>query len=270
MNKLLIVDGHNYLYRSYFGVPSSAKLKNGLQVNAFYGFLSSLRKVYEYVKPSNIIVVFDSETGVSEKVKSHTNYKQNRDYSETGMFKQLPVIKQALEFMNIIYVEDSGYEGDDVIGSITKKGSKSGEVYISSQDNDFLQLIDKNISVLFSKKGDILTYSLSYFKKEWGIDTSLYLDYLSLKGDPSDNILGVKGIGKKTALKLVSKYGDIENILCNSKNRYILENKSLIRKNKTFLKINCDLDIRYKLKEFDAEKVLLNSNEILKILKYTD
>ena len=145
MNKTLIIDGHNYLYRSYYGVPSSAKLPNGLQVNAYYGFLSLLKKIYEYVAPSNIIVIFDSETGIKEKISKNSEYKQNRDYSDISMFKQLPIIKQALDFMNISYIEHPEYEADDVIGSIAKKESADSKVYISSQDRDFFQLIEESV-----------------------------------------------------------------------------------------------------------------------------
>ncbi|HAM37155.1 MAG: polymerase I protein [candidate division WS6 bacterium GW2011_GWC1_36_11] len=270
MNRLLTIDGHNYLYRSYFGIPSTAKLKNGLQVNAFYGFFSLLRKAYQYVKPSEIIVVFDSENGVQGKLLKSENYKQNRDYSNTGMFKQLPIIKEALEYIGIPYIENPDYEGDDVIGSIAKKESKVSDVYISSQDNDFLQLIDENIFVLSDKKGKVITYTKEYFEKIWGIESYLYLNYLSLKGDPSDNILGVKGIGKKTALKLVEQYKLLENILQKSDNKYLKGNEELVKKNKEFLRINCDLNLKYELKEFDNDKILQNSSEILRILKYTN
>jgi len=269
MNRLLIIDGHNYLYRSYFGIPSTAKLKNELQVNAFYGFFSLLRKAYQYVKPSKIIVVFDSENGVQEKLLKSENYKQNRDYSDTGMFKQLPIIKEALEYMGIPYIESPDYEGDDVIGSIAKKESKVSDVYISSQDNDFLQLIDENIFVLSDKKGKVITYTKEYFEEIWGIEPYLYLDYLSLKGDPSDNVFGVKGIGKKTALKLVEQYKCLENILQNSDNKYLKGNEELVKKNKEFLRINCDLKVKYKLVDFDSVKILSNSNDILTSLKYS-
>ncbi len=270
MNKLLIIDGHNYLYRSYFGIPSTAKLKNGLQVNAFYGFFSLLRRAYEYVKPSQIIVVFDSENGIRGKVLESGNYKQNRDYSDTGMFKQLPIIKQALEYIGIPYVENPHYEGDDVIGSIAKKESKVSNVYISSQDNDFLQLVDNHIFVISEKKGKMTKYTKESFEDNWGIEPCLYLDYLSLKGDPSDNVLGVKGIGKKTALKLVMQFKFVENILQNSDNKYLKGNEELVKKNEEFLRINCDLDLKYGLKDFDKEKILLGSNEILKFLEYSD
>lgn len=261
MNKILIIDGHNYLYRSYYGVPSSAKLPNGIQVNAYYGFLSLLRKIYLHTEPISIIVVFDSQTGIEDKIKENRNYKQNRKYLDTGMFKQLPIIKQALEYMGISYLENPQYEADDVIGSIAKKEIRNGKVYISSQDKDFFQLIDKNINILRSEKGDIIKYDIKYFKEKYGFSSNRYLEYISIKGDSSDNIKGIKGVGEKTAFKIIN---DSEDVL--KSNLFDSKDRELIRKNIEFLKIDCNLSLDYSFKRVCGEKVMMSSNEILKIL----
>lgn len=257
MKGTLLIDGHNYLFRSYYGVPSSAKLPNGLQVNAYYGFMSLVRKMSELTHPKNILVVFDSETGIKEKVLKNSSYKQNRKYIDTGMFSQLPIIKQALDYLNIAYIEHPDYEGDDVIGSIARQESESKNVYIASQDKDFFQLIDNRTSVLRTEKGEIVEYSKEVFKDRYGFDSDRYLEYLSLLGDPSDNIKGIYGIGKKTAYKLV----------CN--NEGLLENEEFIiaKQNYDFLKINNSLKISYSFKDFSEEKLQISSNEILKKLK---
>ncbi len=278
MDKLLIVDGHNYLYRAYYGVPSVAKLKNGLQVNAFYGFLSYLRKNILHLQPNKVIVVFDTETGIQGKLEQDEEYKQNRDYTGTSMFEQLPIIKSALEHLGITYIEDPNNEGDDVIASIANKKSKDVESIISSQDKDFFQVIKDNIYVLRDEKVkdgakysyNKITYTEEKFIERWDFSPKYYLDYLSLKGDPSDNIKGVKGIGKIRASRLVREYGDIEDVIKNSKESRILGNENLMRKNKDFLKIKTDVDINCKLKDIDKSKVFSSSNEILKILNYFD
>lgn len=267
MNKLLIIDGHNYLYRSYYGIPSSAKLKNGLQVNAYCGFLSLLRKTYEYVKPSNIIIIFDSETGTEEKINENSKYKQNRDYSDTGMFEQLPIIKQALDFINISYMEHPDYEADDVIGSIAKKESVDSKVYISSQDKDFFQLVNKSISVLRTEKGKIVEYDNNEFEKQYGFNSNRYLEYISLLGDPSDNIKGVKGIGKKIAFKIISEQ---RYVLKDINNPLLLENIDLVKNNIEFLRINSALALKYIFSVFSEDKLLMNSNEVLKELNMYD
>ena len=280
MNKLLIIDGHNYLYRAYYGVPSAAQLPNGIQINAFYGFFSCLRKNIRNINPNNIIVVFDSETGIQNKIEVKNNYKQNRDYSDTGMFEQLPIIKKALEYIGINYVEDSTNEGDDVIGSIAYKASSNKEVYISTQDQDFFQLITEKISVLRDERVlnpktnkniyNPVIYTEESFKRKRKFPPQNYLDYIALKGDPSDNIVGVEGIGKVRASKLVIQNGDIDKIIENSKEKRLIGKEQLIRENKIFLRISTDLDIKYNLSAFDNKKLFASSNEILKALEYTD
>jgi DNA polymerase I len=266
MNKTLIIDGHNYLYRSYYGIPSSAKLPNGTQVNAYYGFLSLLRKTYDYIKPQDIILIFDSETGTKDKVNKNTDYKQNRDYTDTGMFKQLPIIKKALEYIHIAYIEHPDYEADDVIGSIAKKEAESSKVYISSQDRDFFQLLDKNISILRTEKGKVVEYNNDTFEKRYGFNSNRYLEYLSLLGDSSDNIKGVNGVGKKTAFKIISENKSV----LESDNRLLLENIHIVKSNLKFLKIDCVLSISYTLKQYSKENLLMNSNEILRELNMYD
>jgi DNA polymerase-1 len=263
MDKTLIIDGHNYLYRSYYGIPSAAKLPNGLQVNAYYGFMSLLRKSYRYISPKNIVVIFDSETGTKRKVEKNHNYKQNREYVDTDMFKQLPMIKDALDYINIHYIEHPNYEADDVIGTIALKKSEDGEVYISSQDKDFSQLINNNIFVLRREKGKFVEYNPQTFFKKFNFNSNRYLEYLCLIGDPSDNIRGVKGIGKKTALKLIKKNN---HILEEKSNQLLLRGKRELCQNLKFLRISSDLDIEFTFKEVDEERLGMSSNDILKEL----
>jgi DNA polymerase-1 len=266
MDKTLIIDGHNYLYSSYYGIPSAAKLPNGTQVNAYYGFLSLLRKAYNHIKPQSIIVIFDSETGIKEKVSKNKDYKQNRKYLDTGMFKQLPMIKQALEYMNVSYIEHPEYEADDVIGSVAKRESTNNKVYISSQDKDFFQLINKTISVVRTEKGERVEYDNRIFEEKYGFSSDRYLEYLSLLGDPSDNIRGVKGIGEKTAFKIISENKDI----LEDDNPLLLASIDKVRSNLEFLKINNSLPLEYVFKTYCERKVMMSSNEILKELGMYD
>lgn len=274
MNKsLVIIDGHNYLYRAYYGIPASAVLPNGMKVNAYYGFMSFLRKIVEEYSPKQLLVVFDSEKGVLRKQRNNPNYKNNRNYEDKQIFEQLEIIKKVLRHCRIEFVEDQRFEADDVIGSFSRSYSKSGNfVYISSNDSDFIQCVKENIVLLKSVRGKYVEYTRDYVEKEFGFIPSLYLDYLSLKGDSSDNIEGVPGIGKKTAIKLIQKYKGIEKIFdasdTNSKIlRLVKENKKKVISNKEFLKINDHLEIKIELKYIN-ENLLLGktSNEILKEL----
>jgi DNA polymerase I len=274
LNKnLIIIDGHNYLYRAYYGIPASAVLPNGTKVNAYYGFMSFLRKVVEEYNPKQLLVVFDSERGIEQKQKSNPNYKNNRNYEDKQIFEQLEIIKKALKYCEIDFLEDQKFEADDVIASLSSIYSRSGNfVYISSNDSDFIQCIEENVVLLKSVRGKYVEYTMDYVEKEFGFIPPLYLDYLSLKGDPSDNIDGVPGIGKKTGIKLIQKYKGIEKIFdasnTNSKIlRLVKENKDRVRSNKEFLKINDNLKIETEIKYINTDLLLgKTSNEILKEL----
>src|SRR5690242_10520172 len=158
MNKLLIIDGHNYLYRAYYGLPKAIVFPNGKQGNAYYGFLSFLRKAIADIKPNHVIVTFDSETGTKSKLETNQEYKQNRNYTEETLWEQLPIIKKALEYIQIPYIEHPDYEADDIIGSIANQESLNRKVYISSGDKDFFQLINDNIHIVRNEKGENIIY----------------------------------------------------------------------------------------------------------------
>lgn len=275
MNKnLIIVDGHNYLYRAYYGIPSSATLPNGTKINAYYGFMSFLRKVANKYKPNKLLVVFDSEKGISQKKKDNPDYKSNRNYIDKQIFEQLRIIKRALEYCKIKFIEDQRFEADDIIGSLSRIYSNSKYfVYISSNDNDFIQCVRNNIVLLKSVRGKDVEYTKKHIEEEFGFVPSLYLDYIALKGDPSDNIKGVPGIGKKTGTKLIQKYNGIEEILNTtiSKSKEVMlikRNKDKILSNKEILSINRNLEFKIDFKYTNTNLLFdKTSNEILKELK---
>lgn len=274
MNRnIVIIDGHNYLFRAYYGIPSSATLQNGLRVNAFYGFMSFLRKVINEYNPVKLLVVFDSETGITEKQKNNKNYKKNRNYEDKQIFEQLKIIKRALDHCEIQFVEEDRYEADDLIGSLSKRYSKEGfNVFISSNDSDFIQCVDSNVVLLKSIRGKYVEYTESYIEKEYGFIPALYLDYLSLVGDSSDNIEGIRGIGRKMGTKVVREYGTLEDIL-NIKGseskmiKLIKKNRNKVISNKNFLKIDSCIKIDVKVSYLNPKLLLSKtSNEILKEL----
>lgn len=249
-DRLLVIDGHNYLYRAYFGIPTAATLPSGIPVNAVFGFLAFLRRVINFVYPKHLIVVFDSEKGVEKKQLTNPNYKANRDYTDTGMFKQLPFIKNILSLAKVNYIESPDFEADDIIGSISNHYSKiDTESYISSNDFDFMQLIRSNLWVIREVKGKQLFFNENEVVKKFGIYPKQYLDYLVLKGDKSDNIVGVPGIGDKTAKELITIYKTLENIIANSNSLNknlkcsVDEFSNTLIINKNLLKIDVDLEI---------------------------
>lgn len=271
--RFLVIDGSHYLYRSYYGVPSSAKLPSGLQVNAVYGFMAYVRKVVKAVQPSKILTVFDSETGIGDKVEEKDTYKSNRSYEDVGMYEQLPLIKKILDYLDIRYVEPSNYEADDYIGALAYSCAKDNLIsYIFSNDADFFQIIGPNIYVVKMGRKSPEIIDRDVFQKEYTFPTSLYLDYLSLKGDSSDNVAGIRGIGHKTAQYLVKNFGTIENVFANlnlidrKRVRNLLEkNKKLVESNKAFLKIKTDINIR---KELIQDQSSISFHELEKSSNY--
>lgn len=250
--RYLIVDGSNYLFRSYFGVPSSAKYKE-IKVNAVYGFFAILRKTAKKIDPHKIIVVFDSETGIQNKIKANPNYKSNRTLGDTGMYEQLPIIKEILNSCHIEWIESPEFEADDVIGSLVKNIDRNySYISISSNDLDLAQLIDNHIVLTRDVQGKIISITKKEFQKQWGFKSSQYRDYLALKGDPTDNVVGVKGVGSITAKNLIIKYHSIERILENIAElnkrlaSEIEQGKENLIFNHKFLTINTGLNIHTK------------------------
>jgi len=213
---LLIVDGLNYLYRAYFGITEAIKNKDGVQLNAVYGFFSFLRKSVSATNTNAVLIVFDSENAVKNKQIIFKDYKSNRDYSDSRMFLQLRIIKEILTMMKITYLEEDNVEADDLIGSyaIHAKNNQS-DVYISSNDYDFIQLVDDKISLSRSYRGEYIILNPGIVFEKYGIPACYYADYLALVGDKTDCIDGIKGIGPNTAKGLIIKYNTIENLLNN-------------------------------------------------------
>lgn len=271
--KLLIIDGHNYLFRAYYGIPSTARLSNGIKVNAFYGFMSFLRRILKQYEPNKIVIIFDSEEGISKKKHTRSSYKENREYNDTSIFEQLIIIQKALDYCHIPFIEDPYNEADDVIASISSTNARKGlNVVISSNDSDFVQLVSENIVLVKSIRGKFVEYTSSYIEKKYGFEPARYLDYLSLKGDLSDNIGGVPGIGHVTAQKLVSQFGSVREILKNknqlnnSLSKKLSKYEKLILDNYDFLSIdnNCPVS---SVSDFSNKEILeLKSNDILKAL----
>lgn len=245
----LLIDGHNLLFRSYYGIPSAAKLKNGQQINAVYGFISTIRKLFASTSIAECIVVFDSETSTQDKLKINPEYKANRTYADPDIFRQLEVIKQILQLLGIAQIENSKYEADDIIGSLAQRADRDSIIF--SKDSDFTQLVTNSISLAHNTGENFIKITPTSILETFGFHPTSYIDYLALKGDASDNIKGALGIGEKTAKILIQKYHTVEALIENLvaepnriKNR-IQASEEIIRNNKQFLAINTQLTEYY-------------------------
>ena len=218
MKKVILVDGNNLLFRSYYATAYSGNLMNnskGFPTNGLYGLVNMLNKIIKEEKPEYMLVAFDKgKTFRHEKYKS---YKEGRIKTPEDLLKQFEVAKKLVPLMGIKMYEIDNYEADDIIGTYSRLVSedKDFDSLIVSSDKDLLQLINKENTVKLLKSKDYIMMDEETFFKEYGITPDKMIDLKGLMGDSSDNIPGVKGIGEKTALKLLQDYGSIEGIYEN-------------------------------------------------------
>src|SRR3954471_7974074 len=217
MAKLLLLDGHSLAYRAFFALPADLATKNGTVTNAVYGFTSMLTKVLADEKPDLIAVAFDAPGGSTFRYDLDPEYKATRKETPDLFRSQLPLIHEVLDALDIKQLEIPGVEADDVIATLATQAAADGmDVVIVTGDRDSYQLVlDPHIKVLYNKRG-VSDYALydeaGIAERCLGVTPAQYLDYASLRGDTSDNLPGVPGIGEKTAAKLVTTYGSLEGI----------------------------------------------------------
>lgn len=220
MKKIVLVDGNNLLFRSYYAtIYTGNMMKNskGFPTNALYGFVNMMNKIINEEKPEYMLVALD--IGKTFRHDSYGDYKAGRAETPEELKIQIEYASCMMDAMGIAHASHLGYEADDIIGTLCKKAeSKDYDVLIVSSDRDLLQLINDNVSVKLLKTNDYKILNISNFEKEYSIEPNKIIDLKGLQGDASDNIPGVKGIGEKTALKLLKEYGSIENIYVNINN----------------------------------------------------
>jgi DNA polymerase I len=261
MNRLLLIDGHNLLFKAFFGVPERVQA-DGKCVHGIVGFISMTVNIIRKITPTHILVVFDPEE-TPTRTESYAQYKSNRkDYSQVpereNPFTQLAGIKKGLETIGIKYCEQPGYEADDLIASYAVNPEL--QAVIVSTDNDFLQLVDRTTLVYHYHGKNSIFYNVEAVTEKFGIPPSRYLEYKALIGDKSDTISGVRGIGPKTALKVMKK----EKTLTAEEQAIYERNLELIRLNsKVALPYELDqLTYKNHLNMFSAGAILRNAGII--------
>lgn len=261
---LYLVDGSSYIHRAYHAIRDLSSSK-GLPTNAIFGFTKMLIKLMEEKRPKYLAVVFDAK-GPTFRHELFKEYKSTRPPMPDDLVEQIPYIKRIIDGFNIVSLEKEGYEADDIIGSLARKGEKEGfEVVIVSGDKDFRQIISPNISMWDPMKDKVIDYDS--FRKEYQIEPEQMVDVMGLSGDSSDNIPGVPGVGEKTALSLVKEYGSIDGVYENIEEikkkklkENLLQSKELAYISKELVRIKTDLEIIDDLKHL---KVKTPNREIL-------
>jgi DNA polymerase-1 len=213
--QLMVLDGNSLAYRAFFALPTDMTTASGQVTNSVYGFCSMLLTLMKDHKPDGVIVVFDRK----EKTFRHEaapEYKAQREAQPDILYQQMDIIKELLDVMGISAIDAAGFEGDDLIATIAEKAEQAGEdLLIVTGDRDTYQLVrDPHIRVLYNKRGvsDYALYDEAGIFERTGVTPAQYSQYAALRGDPSDNLDGVPGVGEKTAAKLMSKYQDIVSV----------------------------------------------------------
>lgn len=213
MKTTLLIDGNAIMHRAFHALPPF-KTSTNIPTGAVYGFLSMLNKSITDFKPTNVIVLFDTPVKTFRK-KMYEKYQAQRPSMDDDLKVQFPNIKEGLDAAGIVHVEKEGFEADDLIGTLSHRlAGKNSRVLIISGDRDILQLVDKNILAVTPQIGfsNIKIYDEGGVIEKFGIKPNQIPDFKALAGDPSDNYSGAKGIGPKTAAKLISEFGTVENL----------------------------------------------------------
>jgi len=276
---VILIDGHSIAFRAFYALPDSLVTKEGFPTNVIHGFLMMVAKIIKDFDTDKLIITWD----VSKKTfrtDLYKDYKGNRKSAPDEFKIQVKVLQKLIEKFNIPQVSVEGYEADDVLGTLSKSfNDNNEEVLIVTGDRDSFQLISDKTNVLYTKRGitEIERFGKAEFEEKYKILTSQYIEYLGLKGDSSDNIPGLPGVGEKTAINLLSDYENIENIYKNLDDLTpklrdtFQENKDLLMLSKDLATIKRDLDIN--LPETKIEDSIFFNMEVLEnakddIMKY--
>lgn len=250
MNKLVLIDGNSLINRAFYATPPLSA-KDGTPTNAVYAFVNMLVRIIGDIKPRYMLVAFDRKEPTFRH-EMYADYKGTRKPMPEDLRPQIDLMKKVLDTMGISRYEQAGIEADDIIGSMAKR--YKGDTIIITGDKDSFQLVDETTSVYFTRRGITETeiYSNENFKEKTGIEPIQIIDLKSMMGDSSDNIPGIAGVGEKTALSLVEKYGSLENLYAHvdelsGKLKEKVENsKDIAFLSKTLATINVKLDIPVK------------------------
>lgn len=213
MKKLIAIDGNSLMHRAYYALPSMTA-QDGTPTGAVYGFVGMLLKLLSY-EPDYLLVAFDMH-GPTFRHEQYSQYKAGRRETPEDLRAQFPLLKELLKEMGITICECARYEADDILGTISRTANKSGvDALLVTGDRDALQLITDHTHVLLTKKGitETVEYDEAALMEQYGLEPARMPDLKGLMGDNSDNLPGIPGVGEKTALKLLQKYGTLENTL---------------------------------------------------------
>jgi DNA polymerase-1 len=255
--KLILIDGSSYLYRAFYALPP-LKSPKGEPTGAIYGFIRMLSKLMNEFNPEYIAVAFDLP-GKTFRHEEYKEYKATRKETPDELKQQIPKLKEILKLWGIKIIEIPGYEADDIIATLAKKGKERGfEVIIVTPDKDMMQLVEEGVYIFNPVTEEI--FDREKVKEKYGIYPKQFVDFLAMVGDTVDNIIGVKGVGPKTARKLLEQFGNIENILENidklkpKLQEAFEEAKERLEQNRFLVKLKSDVAVEVEPQDLHKEK----------------
>jgi len=253
---LLVLDGHSLTYRAFFGLPTDMVTASGQVTNAVFGFTSMLLNILKERRPAGIVVAFDRSEPTFRHI-AEPSYKAQREESPDILRQQVGIVREVLQAMGITTVDVVGFEADDVIATLADLAVDRGfEVIVVTGDRDSFQLVrDPHVRVLYNRRGvsDYVLYDEAGIIERTGVTAAQYPAYAALRGDPSDNLPGVPGVGEKTAAKLISTYGGLEGIFANvdaqtpKLRASLVENEDRARRNEELMTLRHDAPVEVEI-----------------------
>lgn len=260
----VLIDGKSLFYRGYYAMPHLSTA-DGRPTGGVYGFASLALELVRQLRPDYVAVAWDkAKTNIRRRRAIYPEYKANRHPAPPDFYQQIPILRQLLEALGWPFYEVDDYEADDIIGTLSKQANRAGiHTVIASSDLDMLQLIDDDTEVYALKKGlsSIDRFDVKAFQAKYGIRVDQFLDLKSLKGDSSDNIPGVPGVGEKTAVALLQKYHDLDGVyahldeITGAAQRRLTDGKASAYMSRELVQIQCDAPIPLDLQAADVNKL---------------
>ena len=273
----MALDGNSLAYRAFYALPEDMSNASGQVTNAVYGFTTMLLTLMRDHKPDGVVVVFDRP----EPTFRHDaipEYKAQRDKAPEVLIQQLGMIRELLDVLGVVWWEKAGFEGDDLIATVAEHAERAGnDLIVVTGDRDSYQLVrDPHIRVLYNKRGvsDYALYNEAGILERTGVTPAQYADYAALRGDPSDNLAGIPGVGEKTAAKLINQYGDIDSVVAAAEAQTpklkagLLEHGERVKRNAEMMILRRDVPLEVDLNQLAPHPDLAGASRMFEFLEF--
>ena len=276
--KLLLLDGNSLTYRAFYALPEDMANASGQTTNAVYGFTTMLLTLVREQRPDGVVVVFDRPEPTFRH-EAIPEYKAQREKAPETLMQQLGLIRRLLDALGITWCEKAGFEGDDLIATMAERVAARGDdIIIVTGDRDSYQLVsDPHVRVLYNKRGvsDYALYDEAGILEKTGVTPAQYPDYAALRGDASDNLAGIPGVGEKTAAKLITAHGDLDGVLAAAEQQTpklkasLLEHGERVRRNAHMMVLRRDVDIEVDLDGLAPSPDMTETARLFEFLEFT-